>query len=652
MEALFIFNRRLGSNDETATVSELTEKLLFYTSSCGDDLEEQLERLSLCETFIDVCRGFMSGHPCESVYLDDHQYSLYECEPDTWVVVCCKSRLAETQVDGVEGPAVTSSSYSAYSYSSPVPSKRSPIQRISGSFQRGKPANLDQSTERKLYKKGRKQGTGTENIRLFEASDPNPKVLRSLLLSLYEIFTLLNGRIRDLLWPKEGEDIPGKIKELRKTLRKSRQIQELVDEGDLVPDPHQQELLDNRAKNEDTLANLLSMSTADIVRVGLCGFIPNFLKQVDFLKLHLLYDVSGLPFLSADKSTFLSTQHFMNLFLTKFPEVVGCALFCNSHILWNSLPLELLKRIYKYLEMWTGENNKSGPSGLAARRPGFVEIGHVSAKQHPDRSEQPFAKPVESVDSFFPLVYHVEKNKHYRMFVYMIETTFLVVLVDNIRPNNLKWDTTQLLQFSVTFEECLGNDIVRLVETIANTHVTAKEVASNSMFLSYTGSIDSISSSITHSEQHSRATRTIVSSTHGNNDSTERYLYINGAGSVVKISEGWLESLYPKSPLGANHQLSRKHPSLKQMGGLFTPDLIMVLCDIRKQFLDSSADMMEIFQLVQPKPKLHHHPGCWVAALKSNDRQVFIVVDRKNSFDFVTQRLRSLRETSLRSILL
>ena len=54
MEAFFLFHRGLGSNDEDATVSERTEKLLFYTSSCDDDFEEQLERVSLCEAFIDL----------------------------------------------------------------------------------------------------------------------------------------------------------------------------------------------------------------------------------------------------------------------------------------------------------------------------------------------------------------------------------------------------------------------------------------------------------------------------------------------------------------------------------------------------------------------------------------------------------------------
>ena len=54
MEAFFMFHRALGSDDEMATVAERTEKLLFYTSSCDDDLEEQLERVSLCEAFIDL----------------------------------------------------------------------------------------------------------------------------------------------------------------------------------------------------------------------------------------------------------------------------------------------------------------------------------------------------------------------------------------------------------------------------------------------------------------------------------------------------------------------------------------------------------------------------------------------------------------------
>ena len=54
MDAFFIFNRKLGSDDECATFSERMEKILFYASSPGDDFDQQLERLYLCEAFIDI----------------------------------------------------------------------------------------------------------------------------------------------------------------------------------------------------------------------------------------------------------------------------------------------------------------------------------------------------------------------------------------------------------------------------------------------------------------------------------------------------------------------------------------------------------------------------------------------------------------------
>ena len=46
---------------------------------------------------------------------------------------------------------------------------------------------------------------------------------------------------------------------------------------------------------------MLAVSTADRVRAHLATFVPFYLQHVDFLKLHMLYNVRALPFAQRDK---------------------------------------------------------------------------------------------------------------------------------------------------------------------------------------------------------------------------------------------------------------------------------------------------------------------------------------------------------------
>jgi len=708
MEALFLFNRRIGSDEETATVAERTEKLLFYDSSCGDDLEEQLERLSLCETFIDLCRSFQADAPCESVFMDDHQYTLLECEPDTWLAVCCKSRLANFQGTADTEALTMQSSYTAYSYSAPTQQKKSPIQKLTfrrreGSGQKSAKSNASKfDPDNKLYKTGSRSAEDHENIRIFESSDPNAKVLKAILQRLYNTFTLFHGRIEDLLGIQHsetasgGKDSPAEIKRLRKALRKCRNLQELIDEGDLVPDEQQRQLLDQRMVYEDQLADLLAVSPADQVRQKLATFVPLFLPTVDFSRLHLLYDFDALPHLPVDKTTFLDTQQAMLSLSRSFSVIEGVALLYNDCMLWSSIPMDLLSSIHLYLQMYSldkghaganhenagvvgtvngaGSDSHSSPKDKDSQRvpvppPGFLEIGQsLYVQEH--------GKPVDGADIYFPRIQHIEGgNKGYRMAVYRRDKALVVILARDVDAPVIQredtylrddtdrrtddeeetrmpegWSKARLLEFCAELERYLTPELELLCDTIFKGLMSNKEMdMSQHQHQPHRSSFSEHQSSNHHQTHRNSQTNLLGTATNDavlHNllvaDATERFIYHNESGSIVKISDAWLNQVVEKGD---------SYPGDSQMGIVMSVKLIQVLNEIRRQFDSCSAESMTLIEFVRPNAS-RHEPACWVAAIKSLSRQVYLTLDGKHSFEFVAQRLRNLQETAFRSIFL
>ncbi|GBG30749.1 Vacuolar fusion protein CCZ1-like [Hondaea fermentalgiana] len=635
MEALFVFNRKIGSTDEAATVSERTEKLLFYSSTCGDALEEQLERLSMCEAFIDLCRSFDADDPCEAVFLDNHAYAMLECEPDTWIVVCCRTRLGDMKEDELVG--LTSSSFATYLYRSPAvasSSKRSPIGKLP--FRR----NVSNASMRRRASKSH-PSHGDSNVsdsRIVETADPSVHVLRALLDRMYKLFLLYHGTIQGLLWPEHvQEDIPMRLKTLRKILRKTRQLQELVDEGDLNPDPEQEKLLREREDNEDSLASMLAQSTADKAREMLASFLPAFLSQVDFTRLHLLYEDCALPFATVEKDVMVSVQLLMDRLQGTFPSSVqSCALLHAGEIVWSSLPMDMLRSMHALLDIILceraesphsasdGSNGRSriqdgrlasanGDEGaiaasLADRHayplsPGFLRMGSASESNEHSR-------PEDTTELYFPALFNSSEGVFQRVAVYGMDRMIALVLLPSTDPKNAtEWSTPQLLELAGNLEGFLHSELSTLVCVLGRGRT----------FLS------------------------TMSATSTTGEPEEQYLYINEGSSVVSIADAWLSKV--QGP-GAG-----AFPSNHDLGLLFTSNLLTAINNARREFSTEATERMLIIQFVRPN-SYQQQSSCWLASIKSGTRQVYLMVDPKHSFEYVNQRARALREGALHSILL
>ena len=86
LSSFVVFDQRLGSDDETATLDEQADRILYYFPS-HLPLGEQLRHVGLLEGFIAFSRSLSHQRSgCDAVHLCKRRYIFSEPEPDIWVV--------------------------------------------------------------------------------------------------------------------------------------------------------------------------------------------------------------------------------------------------------------------------------------------------------------------------------------------------------------------------------------------------------------------------------------------------------------------------------------------------------------------------------------------------------------------------------------
>ena len=89
-----IFHRGLGSDDESATIEEGSERLLLYYSSTSftaesttrHEQQRQLSTVSMLESLIEFANKF-SREMVQTVRMRDHTWAFFQCEPDIWMAI-------------------------------------------------------------------------------------------------------------------------------------------------------------------------------------------------------------------------------------------------------------------------------------------------------------------------------------------------------------------------------------------------------------------------------------------------------------------------------------------------------------------------------------------------------------------------------------
>ena len=183
--AFFVFSRPLGSDDEAASLEEVAEKIVFFHPETAT-VEEQLQRISLCEGMIDFTSKFSPDKPVHNVHMLEHHYTFVECEPGTWIVMVVR-----------------------------------------------RPAAADEG--KALANKRAAMAAGSSRAGLYDTSDDLDDVsLRAVVLDAYSMFTMFFGTMHDTLY--SGRDGPAdgvaRLKVLRKQVRKAELLKVMIERGD------------------------------------------------------------------------------------------------------------------------------------------------------------------------------------------------------------------------------------------------------------------------------------------------------------------------------------------------------------------------------------------------------------------------------------
>ena len=100
-----IFHRGLGSDDESATIEEGSERLLLYYSSKNTgnsssaftaeptvrhEQQRQLSTVSMLESLIEFANKF-SREMVQTVRMRDHTWAFFQCEPEIWMALSVRN---------------------------------------------------------------------------------------------------------------------------------------------------------------------------------------------------------------------------------------------------------------------------------------------------------------------------------------------------------------------------------------------------------------------------------------------------------------------------------------------------------------------------------------------------------------------------------
>ena len=102
LKKCIIFHRGLGSDDESATIEEGSERLLLYYNGISSstsmyaeptvrhEQQRQLSTVSMLESLIEFANKF-SREIVQTVQMRHDTWAFYQCEPEIWMAVSVRN---------------------------------------------------------------------------------------------------------------------------------------------------------------------------------------------------------------------------------------------------------------------------------------------------------------------------------------------------------------------------------------------------------------------------------------------------------------------------------------------------------------------------------------------------------------------------------
>ena len=354
LQSFFIFDRSIATEDEAASQAEIGEKILFFHPA-DLTVDQQLQRISLCEGVVDFSRKFSPDKACETLRLAKAHYTFFECEPNTFVVMV----VSMTNSDGEPGDAT--------------------------------PKDPKQASEDEI----------------------DACSLQAIVKDAYGMYTMFNGTFNHTITSGKyaPADCMDQIKVVRKHIRKALLWQEMAERGDLNPDEAQQKKIDTRDEAKKRLEYLMEVSPANRIRRKLRAFLPAYLAIVDFQHLHLFYDMDGFHFFPVDRATYLSIQYFVNMLQTRFKHYTAATAFLfDGHLVWSNFDAQQMRLVYKFLRVREQEAaQRARAARAAAKRLEANKPSSPTTKQPADAPAPP-GSPRVKVDLGADTVWSVDDS--------------------------------------------------------------------------------------------------------------------------------------------------------------------------------------------------------------------------------------------------
>jgi len=189
LSSIIISHSKLSCNDESATLDEQSEKILYYYPE-STTISEQLTQIGCLESLVQFSNTF-SDNNIDYVLLKNSTWGFLECEENLWIYV--NIRHPNNSSEGVDPFSKSSSSSSSSS------------------------SNTTTSTSNEAY---------SHALHI-----PNGGLLADIITKLYRMYTVFHGSINEVLFPNplSWTEIL-KARELRKRARKLQSQMDQLDD--------------------------------------------------------------------------------------------------------------------------------------------------------------------------------------------------------------------------------------------------------------------------------------------------------------------------------------------------------------------------------------------------------------------------------------
>eukprot|EP00939_MAST-03C_sp_MAST-3C-sp1_P004271 g4271.t1 len=315
----FVLDRSMSCEDDGASEEERAADILYFYPSIP--AVNQIRHVSLCAGLIDFSRGLDSSDDdvCHTVEMMDELWVFRNPEPQIWFVLVAS---LPRRLNAKE----------AASLATEATSSRKRLAREGGGG--GERSNNRGKIARRPGKPCKSALSGS--------------VLHSVLEEMHNAFVLFHGSIRRSISTKETK----KMSLLRKKIRKAKIIRDGLAGKHVTSTPERMSKAKELPELEKQLAKVKNVSTAKRVRHRLRAALTAYLRfGVKFDHLHLFDSMRGFRYMAVDKVTYLNSQYFLNLTMSKFaPQLLNVAFLFDGRVMSTDIEPRLMRVIHNVLQ--------------------------------------------------------------------------------------------------------------------------------------------------------------------------------------------------------------------------------------------------------------------------------------------------------------